>query len=518
MRLAMLFVFFSVCAARDSRAWQAAGPDPQVDVRLHAGGGDRAGSEPRENAFSAYPRYFQDTNDLLLRRAEDGRARNPNPNGSNGGTTPGMSKNNYVLKTYPIRNVNAIDVQSYLLRAVAYEGGIVEVMGRQDVKDTSGAPMQFVFVTAPDFMIPGIDATIAAVDVPGFAFNDGTGNPNAKGQIGCVSYVGRHRTASELRAILIGTELGNVGQLYYSPFADNALNTIYMSENPSDVADDLAALELFDRPPLQAEFEITIFEIDEDSFENVGLDWDAWKWTLSGTGTFRDVTGDGQSKSIDTIITLDASTLANFLNYMVQNGNARIDTAAKVLSINCEDNPGLLSGGAKGLATATPAVLRAVRVLPFSQIVAQSATTGDTRQQSVVDPNVFEGIEVTILPFIATDSITADVSVTVNSLVGFDREQRVPNISTRASRNVVNMRPGTKYLLGSFDKVTQVDAESGIPLLKEIPLLGRLFRHDTTVERHSKLLVFAVPTIIGDAGDAGRVGGVNPGPAPASGG
>ncbi len=478
----------------------AQSPEPDAEVKLHvaAGGADRAGVAGKDE-FAAYPRYYQDTNDLLLRRAEDGRPRNPNPNGSNGGITPGMAKNNYILRTYAIRNVNAIDVQSYLLRALAYEGGIVEVMGKQDLKDKDGVPVQFVFVTAPDFMIPGIDETIARIDVPGFAFNDGTGNANQRGQAGCTAYVGKHRTAGELKAILAGTELGNVGQFYYAPFADNALNTIYLSENPSDVADDLGALELFDRPPLQAEFEVTIFEVDDEEFQDVGLDWEAWKRGIAGQFTLSDVSGDGKKKSIDTILSLDAADVADFLNYLVQNGKAKIDTTAKILSINSEDNPGQLSGGAKGVATATPAVFRSVRLLPFTVLQNSSGSAGGPGEggvRSAVDASVFEGVEVTILPFIAADSITADVTVRVNSVVGEDRAERVPNVASREARSVVNMKPGEKYLLGSFVKETRVDAESGVPVLKSIPFLGALFRRDVTVDRKSELVVFVRPRII----------------------
>lgn len=486
-------------------AWaQSPGTDaglPEVRVKVDASGRETAAASG-ERPFDAYPRYYRDTNDLLVRRAEDGTPRNPNPNGSNAGTTPGLAKNNYILKTYAIRNANAVDVQSYLLRSLVYEGGIAEVMGRQDLKDADGNLLQFVFVTAPDFMIPGIDETIARIDVQGFTFHDGTGNSNSQGQAGCTSYVGKHRTAGELKAILIGTELGNIGQFYYAPFADPALNTIYISDNPVDIADDLAALEMFDRPPLQAEFEVTIFEIDDDTLEDVGVDFDAFKRSLSGTITLHEINHDGESLSIDALVNLDAALLSDFLDFLVQRGKAEIHTETKILSINSEDNPGSLSDGAKGGSTATPAEFRSVRFLPHGALVPLGAPAGEAHLVSAVDPSLFEGIELTIQPFIAAASITADVRVTVNSLIGLGRDEHVPNIVSRSSRSVVNLLPGVKCLLGSYTKQTQVETQSGIPLLMDIPFLGRLFRRDVTVDRTSQLLVFALPRIIGGDGVA----------------
>lgn len=459
--------------------------DPEVEARVEFAAAEGRGGR-----------------DLLVRRAEDGTIRVPNPNGSNKGTTPGMAKNDYVLKTYPIRNAAAIDVQSYLLRALAYEGGAVEVMGRQDLRDADGKPLQFVFVTAPTFMIPGIDETIARIDVPGFAFHDGTGNSNRDGIAGCQSYVGKHRTAGELRSILIGTELGNVGQFYFDPFADPALNTIYFSENPADVADDLAALERFDLPPLQAEFGVTIYEVSDDDLLDVGVDFESFRRGLSGTIAIDEFDGDGESVSLDAILRLDAAVIVDFLNFLVRREKAELHTETKLLAINTEDNPGALSAGAKGLATAAPAVFRSVRYLPYS-IVPPGAPAGGEHLVAVTDPGRFEGVEIEIQPFIAAQSITANVQVTVNGLVGYGEDGRTPDVVSRSTRSVVNLRHGERYLLGSFAKRSMVDVESGIPLLMDIPWLGRLFRRDRQVARDDRLIVFVSPRIV-DSGASPR--------------
>ncbi|MCC7171025.1 MAG: hypothetical protein IT459_11290, partial [Planctomycetes bacterium] len=436
------------------------------------------------------------SDDILLRRAEDLRARNPNPNGSNAGITPGLSKNDYVLKTYAIRHADAIDVQSYLLRALAYEGGIVEVMGRCGVKHDDGEPVQFVFVTAPTFMIPGIDETIARIDVPGFAFHDGTGNANANGQSAATQYVGKHRTAGELKSILIGTELGNVGQFYVAPFADNALNTIYMSENPADIADDLAALELFDRPPLQAEFELAIYEVDAETGSDLGLDWEAWKRSLSGSFVFTDVGGDGRGSDFDALVGLDAAVVADFLNYLVRDGKAEVVTETTLLSINAEDNPGQLSGGAKGQATASPATFRAVRTVPFAPIESPTGDLADRRVvDSATDERVIEGIELEILPFIATASITADVRVRVTSVVDLATDARTPVVATSATRSVVNLAPNRTVVLGTFERTRLLEETNRVFLLGELPWLGGLFEREVTVTRRSRVVVLVTPRL-----------------------
>lgn len=469
----------------------ASSEEPKVRVEMRTDGAEAQRSD--EPPFTAYPRYYRDTNDLLVRRAEDGTPRTPNPNGSNAGITPGLAKNNYLLRTFALHHVRAIDVQSYLLRSVAYEGGTVEVMGKSGVRDEAGNSVEFVFVTAPDFMLPGIEDTIARIDIQGFTFHDGTGNNDANGLPGCREYIGKHRTAGELRSILIGTELGNVGQFYFSPFADPALNTLYISENPTDIADDIATLERFDRPPLQAEFQLTIYEIDDDDFQDVGVDFDAFKRSLSGTFTLTETSDDGRPLSVHSLLKLDARILADFLDFLVDRSRARLVTRTSLLSINSEDNPGALSNGLKGNATASPAVFRSVRPLPYRILAAED---GPTQSTSVVDSSAFEGISLTIQPFIGSASITAEVAVQVNSLIGFDSDQRIPNIVERASRSVVTLAPGVKHLLGNFEKQTRVESRSGIPLLMDIPWLGGLFRREVVAERTSRLLIFVEPRIV----------------------
>lgn len=464
------------------------------NVRLHV---NAAGGSPASDKFTEYPRYYLNTNDTLIRHAEDGTPHTPSPNGANAGITPGLSKNYYVTRVFSVNNCAAVDLQAYLLRAVAYGGGIVEVMADPEVKDGAGNPVQFLFVTAPDFMIGGIEQAIEEVDLPGFKFSDGTG---------VNTYIGKHRTAGELKALRIGGELGNVGAFYYAPLADPTTNMLYYSDSPTDMPANLALLESFDRPPLQAEFEIVVYEIDDDELSDLGLDWDAWKRSLTGSlsyssfGTGTQIS-DADIDSYDTLLSIDAATLADFLNFLTKDGSAKVSTRSRILSVNAEDNPGALSDGNKGRATANPAVLRSVRLLPYSvyhhpSVSPDGVSPGARTLQDVIDPGAFEGGEISVLPYIGSESITAEVQVSVNSLVGTTRESNIPNIASRQTRNVMTMKSGTTHLIGSFDKQTSAKTRLGVPLLKEVPVMKHLFSRETTTERTNKLVVLISPVIV----------------------
>lgn len=438
--------------------------------------------------LSKQPRYYLDTIDNLNRLTSDQTR-----------PAPGLAKNNYIAKSYKIENAQAIEIQSYLLRSLAYEGGVVEVMGADGVKDESGKTVQYLFVTAPDFMIPGITEMVEQCDRPGFKFFDATGLDFGGGP-GAVSYVGKHRTASELTAILAGTELGNVGAFLFPPFADDSTNTIYIVENPTDIADDLAALEMFDQPPLQIELEVNIYEIDEGNAGKLGLDWDAWKSFIGGQFTYESTAPntffDSDTDIYSTLLTLDAGALADFLNYTVQTGTARVVTSTNLTVVNSEDNPGALSGGARGTATGTPAVIESMTAIPFTAFnYAGDSSVDGTNGRNETPMAAEEGIRVEILPFIATESITLKVNAEVHSLIGYTPKTDYPMISSRTVNSVVNLRDGEPVVLGGLERTHNVESRVGLPLLKDIPLLGYVFGKESTDKTTSKVLISLRPRV-----------------------
>jgi general secretion pathway protein D len=347
-------------------------------------------------------------------------------------------------------------------------------------------------------MINDLEEIVRTCDRPGFKFFDATGLDFGGGP-GAVQYVGKHRTASELVAILGGTELGNVGVFLFPPFADDSTNSIYIVENPTDVADDIAALEMFDRPPLMMELEVAVYQIDDTNRGKLGVDWDVWKSFVTGSLEYSSVDlnefFDDENDLFSTLLTLDARALVDFLSYTVQTGTTEIVTSTKLTMVNSEDNPGALSGGARGSSTGEPAVISVTTPIPFTVVQEDVGGTNSINARNEVVYDLFEGIQIKILPFIATESITLTVDVQVNSLVGFSPNADIPLIQERSLNSVVNLSNGAPVVLGGLDKQTSVKSRVGIPLLKEIPYLGLLFSKEKTETVTSKILISLTPRI-----------------------
>jgi general secretion pathway protein D len=90
------------------------------------------------------------------------------------------------------------------------------------------------------------------------------------------------------------------------------------------------------------------------------------------------------------------------------------------------------------------------------------------------------------------------VSQTIDELAGTTKigNDEVPNTTTRTATSVVSVRDGETIMLGGFIRSSKTKARSGVPLLKDIPLLGALFRSSSASNQRSELIVLMRPTVL----------------------
>lgn len=84
----------------------------------------------------------------------------------------------------------------------------------------------------------------------------------------------------------------------------------------------------------------------------------------------------------------------------------------------------------------------------------------------------------------------SEVSATTSS--GIDS----PTIQRRRLRSVVATRDGATVAMGGLMRENASAGNGGIPLLKDIPLLGNLFRSNTVENRRTELIVLLVPHVM----------------------
>ena len=122
------------------------------------------------------------------------------------------------------------------------------------------------------------------------------------------------------------------------------------------------------------------------------------------------------------------------------------------------------------------------------------------------------GITLDVTPYITPDDLVVmDIQQTISELDGFidmgggqqgSSGQKAPQTTEREASSTISVRDGDTILLGGFIRDAKTDTESGVPFLKDIPLLGNLFKSKSATSKRSELLVLIRPTILKTPEDA----------------
>lgn len=179
-------------------------------------------------------------------------------------------------------------------------------------------------------------------------------------------------------------------------------------------------------------------------------------------------------------------TMTTILNALKSQGNANILSTPSLLTLDNEEafiTVGQQVPFVTGSYTNTGAANGVAN--PFQTI--QRENVGVTLQ---VTPQINEG-----------DSVVMDIVQEVSSI-----SQQVLSASDvitneRKIETKVLAKDGDIVVLGGLVKDDVQDSQQGVPLLSDIPVLGRLFRSDVVSVTKSNLLVFIRSTIIRDDAD-----------------
>ena len=110
------------------------------------------------------------------------------------------------------------------------------------------------------------------------------------------------------------------------------------------------------------------------------------------------------------------------------------------------------------------------------------------------------GITLSVLPLINPDGLVVmDIRQKIQDIgdsVTIQGVGEVPSTIDREANAKVAVRDGESVVLGGLISSTKSEGRSGVPLLKDIPVLGALFRSTSKDSRRRELMVFIRPTVL----------------------
>lgn len=136
-----------------------------------------------------------------------------------------------------------------------------------------------------------------------------------------------------------------------------------------------------------------------------------------------------------------------------------------------------------------------VRVVVTSVVTERDAgfATGVGRLEEIET-----GITLCVTPRVSNDGyITVDVKPTVSQIIAFRGiEQDIPQTRSRDARTSIRVKDGEVIFIGGLQNRITKDTVVKVPLLGDMPLLGKLFRHYSTTDEWTELIIEIVPNIL----------------------
>jgi len=146
---------------------------------------------------------------------------------------------------------------------------------------------------------------------------------------------------------------------------------------------------------------------------------------------------------------------------------------------------------------ATPANFRVGQTVPY---VTSTYYGGSYYGPSASFSQLHVDTELDVTPYITPDGLVVmEIRQTISEIAGFKKFENVgelPETVERSAAATVSVRDGDTIILGGYIRSNRSRNVSGVPLLKDIPLLGALFRSKSSKISQSETILLLRPTIL----------------------
>ena len=247
----------------------------------------------------------------------------------------------------------------------------------------------------------------------------------------------------------------------------------------------LETIQALDLRPAQVLFEVTVAEITLGKGDEWGIDWDEVGGSVQ--------TSFGNPSTADT--TSPSSLVMRFVSLRTADIRAVLRAIATKSQVRVLSTPELLATNN-----------REARVLVGSRVpfIASTRLGNDVAiDRSVQYENV--GTQLTLIPTINDDDyVSVQVLQEVSSLTSrtVTAALDAPVIATREASTRAVIRNGQTVVIAGLIGTDEQDIERGVPFLKDVPILGYLFKSRSVTHNRTELAIFVTPYLIRNDADA----------------
>jgi general secretion pathway protein D len=251
--------------------------------------------------------------------------------------------------------------------------------------------------------------------------------------------------------------------------------------------------KLTDRMHKQVLIEAKLVEVSYNDSQTKGIDWSKFNLSIIGNRDATTMRQDGVSinnfSSPNYFLGYNFS-MEGLFDFLKKYGDVKVLSNPKILTLN--NQPAIINVGDQiSYRYPTGEVVYASTGQPYT---SSTYTIGSS----------FIGITLYVIPEITENDqiimkinpVTSELLDDLNqSMTGVDRSLP-PDIKVKQLTSIVKVKDGQKVLIGGLISKNYTNQHNKVPLLGDIPILGRLFHSTSKNQKRSELFILIVPKIV----------------------
>jgi type IV pilus assembly protein PilQ len=273
------------------------------------------------------------------------------------------------------------------------------------------------------------------------------------------------------------SEFGTITQVTWT-------NAIIIRDTKENIANIVKIVKEHDKKPHQIQIDCKIVQATSNFSKELGIQWGASidsqnskmmgnkALTLTGSQLLPAAIGLGSGGSLGVLIgsAADSTLLDIQLSALEAEGKGRVLSNPKVVASDTKK-----------------AIIQQGKSIPY-KTVSQTGTQTQFAEAVL-------GLEVT--PTVINDGyIKLEILAKKDQADFINQSEGVPTIDKKQATTLLYVRDGETAVIGGIYERAENDGESGLPGLRNIPLLGWLFKKTTNSDAKTELLIFITPRIL----------------------
>jgi len=270
--------------------------------------------------------------------------------------------------------------------------------------------------------------------------------------------------------------------------SDSDSNSLLIRTTAKDYRQLLETIKILDRVPLQVLVNVVIAQVTLSENQSLGVDWSY----TSSNGVVQTNFGVAQQ------VSNDGTPLGVIVNRLGGDWRVTLNAVANDSDIHILSRPSLLiSNNQKGVINVGKEV--PVQTSETTNLDSDSGTAVNQVTQQIAYRKT--GIEMSITPHINDDGIIKmKVKQSLSSIEGATNSSDAsfkPTFGNQDISTTIIAQDSQTVILGGLIESVSVDGETGVPIAKDVPVIGALFKTQTEQTERRELVLIITPKIIG---------------------